>query len=89
MKSKLDRIRDEHRDNVPPVPYLPIGEVILVYRLPSEEKTAGGLYVPEEHRWSLLTLYGVFVLAVATLYPACKWYAKAKAEKRHPWMKYI
>jgi len=50
MKNKLDKIRDQYRDSVPPIPYLPIGEVVLVYRLPSEEKTAGGLYVPEEHR---------------------------------------
>ena len=45
--------------------------------------------VPEDQRWSLLTLYGVFFVAVAILYPACRWYAKAKAEKRSPWMKYI
>ena len=45
--------------------------------------------VPAEQRWSLLTLYGVFVLAIAILYPLCRWYAKAKAEKRLSWMKYI
>ena len=45
--------------------------------------------VPAEQRWGLLTLYGVFVLAVAILYPLCRWYAKAKAEKSHAWMKYI
>jgi chaperonin GroES len=50
MKSRLDKIREQYRDQIPPVPYLPIGEVVLVYRLPSDEKTAGGLYVPEEHR---------------------------------------
>jgi chaperonin GroES len=50
MKSRLDKLREQHKDNVPAVPYLPVGEVVLVYRLPSEEKTAGGLYVPEEHR---------------------------------------
>jgi uncharacterized membrane protein len=45
--------------------------------------------VPEDQRWSLLTLYGVFILAVAILYPVCKWYAKAKTERRSPWMRYI
>ena len=50
MKSKLDKIREQYKDQIPAIPYLPIGEVVLVYRLPSEEKTAGGLYVPEEHR---------------------------------------
>lgn len=47
---RLDKIREEHRADIPPVPYLPMGEVVLVYRIPSDEKTAGGLYVPEEHR---------------------------------------
>jgi len=50
MKSKLDKVREQYKDQIPPIPYLPVGEVVLVYRLPSEEKTAGGLYVPEEHR---------------------------------------
>jgi chaperonin GroES len=47
---RLSKLRDEAKGNIPPVPYLPVGEVVLVYRLPSDEKTAGGLYVPEEHR---------------------------------------
>ena len=51
--------------------------------------TAPYTNVPADHRWSLLTLYGVFVLAIAILYPLCRWYAKAKAEKRLSWMKYI
>ena len=51
--------------------------------------TAPYTQVPQEARWSLLTLYGVFVLAIAILYPLCRWYAKAKSEKRLAWMKYI
>ena len=51
--------------------------------------TAPYTQVPQEARWSLLTLYGVFVLAIAILYPLCRWYAKAKAEKRRAWMRYI
>jgi co-chaperonin GroES (HSP10) len=50
MKSKLDEIREQYKDNIPPVPYLPVGEVVLVYRLPGDEKTEGGLYKPEEYR---------------------------------------
>jgi uncharacterized membrane protein len=45
--------------------------------------------VPEEQRWSLLTLYGVFVLAVAILYPLCAWYARRKSANPSVWMKYI
>jgi len=48
MKTKLDKQREKYPD-MPDVPYLPMGEVVLVYRLPSEEKTQGGLYIPEEH----------------------------------------
>jgi uncharacterized membrane protein len=51
--------------------------------------TAPYTNVPEQHRWSLLTLYGVFVLAVAILYPACKWYAARKAARKAAWMTYI
>lgn len=34
---------------IPPIPYLPSGKTILVWRLESEEKN-GLIYVPEEHR---------------------------------------
>ena len=51
--------------------------------------TAPYTQVPQEARWSLLTLYGVFVLTIAILYPLCRWYSKAKAEKRLAWMRYI
>ena len=37
----------------------------------------------------LLTLYGVFVLAVAILYPLCAWYARRKSANPYAWMKYI
>ncbi len=47
---RLDKLRDKYRGNIPPVPYLPMGEVVLVYRLPSEEKTAGGIDIPEEYQ---------------------------------------
>jgi chaperonin GroES len=50
MKNKLDEIRERYKDNIPPIPYLPVGEVVLVYRLPGEEKSAGGIYKPEEYR---------------------------------------
>lgn len=49
-KAKLDKIRAQYKSDVPPVPYLPVGEVILVFRLPSETHTAGGLEIPEEYR---------------------------------------
>lgn len=49
-KERLDAIRKKFKDDVPPVPYLPVGEVVLVFRLPSDTHTAGGLEIPEEYR---------------------------------------
>ena len=45
--------------------------------------------VPAEQRWRLVTLYGVFVLAIAILYPLCVWYARRKSTNPQIWMKYL
>jgi chaperonin GroES len=45
---KLDERRKTY--SIPPTPYQPAAKNVLVYRLPSEERTAGGLYVPQEHQ---------------------------------------
>jgi len=34
---------------IPTCPYLPAGKVVLIYRLPSESKSAGGIIIPDEH----------------------------------------
>lgn len=44
--SKLDERRKKY--GIPESPYLPMGKVALIYRIPTEEKTAGGLYIPGE-----------------------------------------
>ena len=36
--------------DIPEPFYLPLGKNVLIWRIEGEEKTAGGLYVPEEHR---------------------------------------
>lgn len=46
--SLLDKRRKEL--GIPEIPYLPIAKNVLIYRLPEEERTAGGLYVPESNR---------------------------------------
>jgi uncharacterized membrane protein len=51
--------------------------------------TAPYARVPQSQRWSLLLLYVVFLIAVALLYPACRWYAGFKARRRDVWLKYI
>ena len=45
--------------------------------------------VGPQHRWSLALLYGVFVIAIAILYPLSKWYAGLKSRRRDAWLKYI
>ncbi|MFL5578848.1 MAG: DUF1624 domain-containing protein [Gemmatimonadaceae bacterium] len=45
--------------------------------------------VPDGYRWSLPLLYLVFALCVLALYPACRWYARLRAERRSAWMSYL
>ena len=45
--TKLEEKRKAY--GIPEIPYLPMGRTILVFRIPSETKTEGGLFVPEEH----------------------------------------
>ena len=44
---------------------------------------------PEGYQWSLWLLYLITVIAVAILYVACRWYARAKRESRHRLLRYI
>lgn len=57
--TKLDKLMKDY--DIPTVPYLPMGKTVLVFRMPSEEKTAGGLYVPQEHQGP--KSYGILVAA--------------------------
>jgi len=43
--SKLEERMKQY--SIPPIPGLPMGKTILVFRVPPVEKTAGGLYIPE------------------------------------------
>lgn len=36
--------------NMPEVEYLPMGKNVLIYRIEGAEKTAGGIFIPEEHK---------------------------------------
>jgi chaperonin GroES len=42
---KLDDRRKKH--GIPPNPYLPMGKNVLVFRLPAEEVTAGGIIIAD------------------------------------------
>lgn len=44
---------------------------------------------PDGYQWSLAFLYMVWVVAIALLYPACRWYSRMKFERPKWWMKYI
>ena len=43
--SKLEERMKQY--GIPPIPGLPMGKTILVFRIPPQEKTAGGLFIPE------------------------------------------
>jgi uncharacterized membrane protein len=45
--------------------------------------------VPDGYTWSLALLYAVTAVAVAILYFPCRWLARLKAERRHPWLGYL
>ena len=51
--------------------------------------TAPYVSMPPNERWSLALLYLVWFVAVAILYPLCRWYARRKAEHPQPWMRYV
>jgi len=51
--------------------------------------TAPYVSVPPEHRWKLLLLYLVFVIVIALLYFACRWFADLKARSQSRWLRYI
>jgi uncharacterized membrane protein len=45
--------------------------------------------VPEGYTWSLPLLYLIFAIAIAHLYPACRWYARLKAGSSSRWLSYL
>ena len=46
--------------------------------------------MPDGYRWSLGLLYLVWAIVIScVLYPACRWYAGAKARRPGGWMQYI
>jgi uncharacterized membrane protein len=44
---------------------------------------------PDGYMWSLALLYGVWAVAVVTLYPACRWFAGVKARSRLALLRYL
>lgn len=51
--------------------------------------TAPFTSVPEDHRWSLGLLYLVFIVDVALLYVACRWFERVKARSSAPALRYL
>jgi hypothetical protein len=44
---------------------------------------------PPGYMWSLGTLYLVWAMAIALLYPACRWFAGLKARRTDWWLGYL
>ena len=44
---------------------------------------------PEGYTWSLPLLYAVWAVAIAILYPACRWFAAVKGRSRAPWLRFV
>ncbi len=64
---------------------------LLRHGVTLQERYATAPYVsmPPEQRWSLALLYLVWLVAVAILYPLCRWYAQRKAQNPERWMRYV
>jgi uncharacterized membrane protein len=44
---------------------------------------------PEGYTWNLAVLYAVWAIAIALLYPACRWFADLKARRKDWWLSYL
>ena len=44
---------------------------------------------PENYAWSLGLLYGVWIIVIALLYPACRWFAGVKSRSGSGWLRYL
>jgi len=51
--------------------------------------TAPYTFLPPEHRWGLPLLYLVWLIVVAILYFACRWFAAIKAHHPAGWLRYL
>jgi uncharacterized membrane protein len=51
--------------------------------------TAPYVRIDEPQRWSLPLLYLVVAIALALLYPACRWFARLKAQRPGSWLRYL
>ena len=45
--------------------------------------------VPDGYAWSLPLLYGVWTLAIAILFIACRWFADLKSRRKDWWLSYL
>jgi uncharacterized membrane protein len=45
--------------------------------------------IPRMFQWSLAQLYLVYAIALAILYPMCRWYASVKFTRPNAWMRYL
>ena len=69
--------------------------VVAVTRSPDatwwlfENHPMGNPPPPDGYVWNLPLLYGIWALAIALLYVACRWFAGVKARRRDWWLGYL
>lgn len=51
--------------------------------------TAPYVSIPPGQRWGLGLLYAVWLVAVAILYPLCRWYSGVKARYPESWLRFV
>lgn len=56
---------------------------------PARRFLLGHWVFPKKYGFDLPVVYGVWVLAVALLYPVCAWYARLKRRSASRWLRYL
>jgi uncharacterized membrane protein len=63
--------------------------VLIVYWNDLSWMTASPPQKPADYGFSLPGVYVIWLLAVAALYPLCRWFAGVKARRRDGWLSYL
>lgn len=75
------------------IPLIHALSVVVWYMRDGSTHSAGFLTAPyvwmPDARWPLWLLYVVFAVAIAVLYPPCRWYADYKSRTRARWTRYV
>jgi uncharacterized membrane protein len=71
-----------------PFAYFRYGKVGFLLNAPPSLGGRGNLY-PSDYGYSLLVVYGIWILVVVIMFPLCVWFSRLKERRRDWWLSYI